>query len=131
RQLSLAPGRFLRFAAIDWSGAIGDRLAGIGVAEVAADGPPALRATPGRWSRRAVAEWLENEAAADAPLLVGIDASLALPFADAGAYFPGWTESSPDAAALWSLIDHLNRDDPTLGAARSLAEPNIAKHFRQ
>jgi len=90
-----------------------------------------LRGTPGRWSRRAVAEWLKEEAAAEAPLLIGIDASLALPFADAGAYFPGWDRSPTDAAALWQMIAAMNRDDPTLGATAMLADPAIAGHFRQ
>jgi hypothetical protein len=90
-----------------------------------------LRDAPGRWSRPAVAAWLEAEAAADAPLLVGIDASLALPFADAGAYFPGWGRSPADAAALWRLVDEMNRGDRTLGAAAVLAEPAVAAHFRQ
>ena len=78
-----------------------------------------------------MAEWLEAEAKAGAPLLVGIDASLALPFADADAYFPGWDRSPADAAALWRLIDEMNRDDPTLGAAAMLADPAVAAHFRQ
>jgi hypothetical protein len=90
-----------------------------------------LRGEPGRWSRRAIAEWLEAEAGANAPLLVGIDASLALPFADAGAYFPGWTQSPADAAMLWRMIDDMNREDHTLGAAAMLAEPAVAAHFRQ
>jgi hypothetical protein len=90
-----------------------------------------LRGVPGRWSRRAVAEWLEAEAAAGARLLVGIDASLALPFADAGAYFPGWKQSPADAAALWRMVEHLNRDDPTLGTAAMLADRAVAAHFRQ
>jgi hypothetical protein len=90
-----------------------------------------LRGEPGRWSRRAIAEWLEAEAGANAPLLIGIDASLALPFADAGAYFPGWDRSPVDAAALWHLVEALNRDDPTLCASAMLAEPIIAAHFRQ
>jgi hypothetical protein len=129
--LTVSPGRFLRFAAIDWSGAIGDRLPGIAVAEIGMEGSPALRGAPGRWSRRAVAEWLEAEAEAEAPLLVGIDASLALPFADAGAYFPGWDRSPADAAALWRLVERMNRSDQTLGAAAMLAEPAVAAHFRQ
>jgi hypothetical protein len=131
RALSVASERFTRFAAIDWSGALGERLAGIAVAEIGTEGRPFLRGTPGRWSRRAVAEWLEQEADAEAPLLVGIDASLALPFADAGAYFPGWDQSPADAAALWRMIDDMNRDDATLGAAAMLADPAIAGHFRQ
>jgi hypothetical protein len=63
--------------------------------------------------------------------LVGIDASLALPFADAGTYFPGWDGSPADAAGLWRLVDDANRSDPTLGAAAFLALPHIATHFRQ
>jgi hypothetical protein len=101
------------------------------VAEIAGDGPPRLRGEPGRWSRRAIAEWLEAEADAAAPLLIGIDASLALPFADAGAYFPGWTQSPADAATLWRMVDDMNCDDRTLGAAKMLADPAVAAHFRQ
>ncbi len=90
-----------------------------------------MRGAPGSWSRRAVAEWLEAEAKAGAPLLVGIDGSLALPFADTGAYFPGWDRSPAGAAALWRMVDEMNRDDPTLGGGAVLAEPAIAAHFRQ
>jgi hypothetical protein len=90
-----------------------------------------LRGEPGRWSRRAIAEWLAAEAGAGAALLVGIDASLALPFADAGAYFPGWAQSPADATALWQMVEEMNRDDPTLGAATMLSDPAVASHFRQ
>jgi hypothetical protein len=77
-----------------------------------------------------VAEWLEREAAQDAPLLIGIDASLALPYADRGAFFPGWTASPEDAPGLWHLLDRLGASDATLGAAGALAEPEVARHFR-
>ncbi len=101
------------------------------MAEIGTAGPPALRGAPGRWSRRAIAEWLEAEAGAGAALLIGIDASLALPFVDAGAYFPGWAQSPTDVAALWRMVEDMNRDDPTLGGVAMLSEPAIASHFRQ
>lgn len=109
--------RFTRFACIDWSGARTERVKGIAVAqcEVGSAPPVLLRPPDGRhWSREAILAWLTDRASAD--LLIGIDASTALPFADAGAYFPGAEDSPSDARALWRQIDGICEADPHLAA---------------
>jgi hypothetical protein len=108
--------RFSRFACIDWSGARTERLKGIAVAECeAGSGTPRLiRPADGHWSRADILAWLIERA--DDDLLIGVDFSTALPFADAGAYFPGAPDSPADARALWRQIDESCRDDPHLGA---------------
>src|SRR5690349_1466353 len=75
--------RFEHFAAIDWSGAAGERQAGIAVALCdAAGGAPRLARPGHRWSRQEVLDWLLE--AMPAETLVGLDLGIALPFADCG-----------------------------------------------
>ena len=64
-------GRFRHFAAIDWSGAAGERHRGIAVA-ICAEGAaaPRLVRTGHRWSRTEVLEWLREEVPTDT--LVGL-----------------------------------------------------------
>ena len=91
-------GRFRHFAAIDWSGAAGERHKGIAVAICSAEGGAPALARPGhRWSRQDVLDWLLREM--PAATLVGLDLGISLPFADCGAFFPGWAASPPDARA--------------------------------
>ncbi len=87
--------------------------------------PPPARA----WSRTAIFDWLLDQR--NTGLLVGLDLSPAFPFVDAGAYFPGWTDSPADARALWAMVDRLAVDDVDLGATGVLAEPHLRRHFRQ
>lgn len=124
------PHRFKHFAAIDWSGAAGERHTGIAVALCAAgDGAPRIVRPGHRWSRAEVADWLLGKLPPDT--LVGIDISGSLAFADCGAYFPGWPDSPPDARSLWALIDTMCAGDPHLGAASFVDDPEIARHFRR
>src|SRR6478672_10913742 len=83
------------YAAIDWSGAAGERHRGIAIALCGTDGPPVLVRPGHRWSRAEVLAWLTGEMPDDT--LVGLDLSGSMPFADAGAYFPDWDESPADA----------------------------------
>ena len=92
------------------------------------DGPPRL--DPRRWSREAVLQWLVATAYAQEPVLVGLDLSPGFPFVDAGAYFPGWSGSPPDAKALWRLVDERSAATPHLGVAGLLADPVVAGYFR-
>jgi hypothetical protein len=56
------PPRFTHFAAIDWSGAAGERHSGIAVAIMALDDPAPQLVRPGHaWSRGEVLEWLVHE----------------------------------------------------------------------
>ncbi|EQB33113.1 hypothetical protein [Sphingobium ummariense] len=120
--------RFVRFAAIDWSGAKGARHKGIAVALCTeGDAVPRLIANPagGFWSREAVADWLVAEAA-KAPTLFGFDFSFAPPFVARGAYLPGDAvpETGPD---FWAYVDSICTD-VDLGAA-SLLESTHRRHF--
>lgn len=122
--------RFTHFLAVDWSGARGARQKGIALALArAAGGPPALLPPPDPrgWARGEVLALL---AGLDAPTLVGLDLGISLPFADAGAFFPGWDASPPDARALWALIDRLCEGDPHLEAGGLLAHPEGSRYFR-
>ena len=124
------PGRFGQFAAIDWSGAVGERQAGIAVAlcRAGSDAPDLVR-TGHRWSRQEVLDWLLD----DMPdgTLVGLDLGASLPFADAGAFFPGWADSPADAPALWALVDRLAKDDPHLSVSSVVDHAELSRYFRR
>ncbi len=126
----MRPDRFRHFAAIDWSGAAGERHAGIAVAICEAGDPAPRIVRPGyRWSRNEVAEWIEHRMPGDT--LVGLDISGSLAFADAGAFFPGWPDSPADARSLWAMVERLSADDPHLGAGSFVDHPEIARHYRR
>lgn len=118
--------RFLRFAAIDWSGAKGKRHKGIAVALCeAGSAAPRLIERDKPWSRTEVLEWL-LASAREAPTLYGFDFSYAPPIIERGAYFPG--DAVPeDAKSFWAYVDRLC-DDEDLGAA-SLLERHHRRHF--
>lgn len=126
----MTPGRFRHFAAIDWSGAVGERQPGIAVA-LCSDGAqaPALLRSDQRWSRAEVLAWLLDDLPAGT--LVGFDMGISLAFADAGAFFPGWADSPPDARALWALIDRLSGDDQHLAASSFVDHPAASRYFRR
>ncbi len=122
--------RFAQFLAVDWSGAKGARQKGIALALARAEGgAPVLLAPPDPrgWAR---AEVLALLAGLELPTLVGLDLGISLPFHDAGAFFPGWDASPPDARALWALVDGLCAGDPNLEAGGFLAHREAACYFR-
>lgn len=126
----IEPGRFRHFAAIDWSGAAGERHRGIAVALCGpGEAAPALVRPGHRWSRPEVLDWLLH----DLPerTIVGFDMGISLAHADVGAFFPGWTESPDSACELWALIDRICVDDPHLGASSFVDHPEAARHFRR
>ncbi len=121
--------RFAHFLAIDWSGAKGGPQKGIALAIAdARGGPPRLIAQDHPWSREGVLAFLREDLPRDT--LVGMDLGTSLPFADCGAFFPGWEGSPPDAKSLWALIDRLCVDDPHLEAGGALRHPEVARYFR-
>lgn len=123
-----------RFACLDWSGAATPPLKGIAIAICdTGDTAPLLEAPPaGRyWSRGAVLDWLKMRAEAQDDMLIGIDLSPSLPFVDAGAFFPGWSHSPPDAKSLWAMIDATCEDDADLGAAAFIAEDKAGAWFHR
>ncbi|WP_375289413.1 hypothetical protein [Qipengyuania sp.] len=120
-------GRFTHFVAIDWSGAKGPRQKGIALAIAdAVGGPPVL--VRHDWSREAIQAVLRDELPPDT--LVGLDLGIALPFADCGAYFPGWDKSPEDARGLWALIDRVASAEANLGANSFVAHPSARPFFR-
>lgn len=122
--------RFRHFAAVDWSGAAGERHAGIAVAICGEGGDAPVLVRPGhRWSRAEVLAWLLEDMPGDT--LAGFDLSLSLAFADRGAFFPGWHASPPDARSLWALVEELSADDPHLAVSSFVDHPEIARHFRR
>ncbi|WP_423140701.1 hypothetical protein ACOYW6_07455 [Parablastomonas sp. CN1-191] len=122
--------RFAHFAAIDWSGAVGERHRGIAVAICGTGTAAPLIVRPGhRWSRGEVLDWLVNDLPADT--LVGLDLGASLAFADAGAFFPGWNESPRDARALWALVERTCASDPHLAATSLVDHPEAARHYRR
>ena len=121
--------RFHHFAAIDWSGAVGERLPGIAVALCGEAGAPAL-VRPGHvWSRAEVLDWLLRDLPPDT--LVGLDLGLSLPFADCRAFLPGWQASPADARGLWALVEQVCAADPHLGVASFIDHPAASRHFRR
>jgi hypothetical protein len=122
--------RFQHFVAIDWSGAAGERQAGIAVGLCDASGAAPQLVRPGhRWSRGEVLDWLLGDLPPDT--LVGLDLGTSLPFEDRGAFFPGWSESPPDAKTLWVLVDAICADDPHFGASSFVDHADAAPHFRR
>ncbi|MDY6947218.1 MAG: hypothetical protein SXG53_15995 [Pseudomonadota bacterium] len=125
---------FAHFAAIDWSGAAGERHHGIAVA-LCSRGEEAPRlvlpAKHGerKWSRSEVLEWLLS----DLPdgTLVGLDLGISLPFADLGAFFPGWHDSPSGARALWALVDAVCEDDNHLAATSFVDHEELSRFFRR
>ncbi|MEO6389026.1 MAG: hypothetical protein ABIT16_03760 [Croceibacterium sp.] len=122
--------RFAQFAAIDWSGAKGERHRGIALA-ICHGGPdaPTLVRPGHRWSRGEVLHWLLDEMPPGT--LVGLDLGISLPFADSGAFFPGWSASPPDAKALWALVDHYSAADPHFAATAFVDHAAVSKFFRR
>lgn len=122
--------RFRHFAAIDWSGAVGERHRGLVVGICEAGGGPPRIARPGHvWSRPEIHHWLVEEMPPDT--LVGLDLGLSLPFMDCGAFFPGWDESPPDAPGLWRLVDAICASDPHLSVGSFVDHPVASRYFRR
>jgi len=126
----MKPDRFKHFAAIDWSGAAGERHHGIALAICAGgDAAPELVRLGHRWSRGEVLDWLERDLPGDT--LVGFDMSFSFAHADHGAYFPGWAQSPSTARDLWALVDAVSAKEPHHGATKFADHPEIAPHFRR
>lgn len=122
--------RFHHFAGIDWSGAAGERHQGIAVALCTGNSAAPQLVRPGhRWSRPEVLHWLVHDLPPDT--LVGMDLGQSLPFADCGAFFPGWPDSPADARTLWALVDHICQDEPHLAVSSFVDHPDAALHFRR
>ncbi|HKT85223.1 MAG TPA: hypothetical protein VJQ77_03945 [Novosphingobium sp.] len=118
--------------AVDWSGAVGARQKGIAIALCGLDGaaPRVLRPDGhALWSREDVLDLIVSALPEDT--LVGLDLGISLPFADAGAFFPGWNESPGDARSLWAMIEAICADDPNLEAGGFVDHPVVSTYFRR
>lgn len=128
----MTPGRFRHFMAIDWSGALGERQKGIAVAlcDNGSEPPRLLRPLHhALWSREGVLELLRHGLPDDT--VVGLDLGISLPFADAGAFFPGWSESPGNARALWALIEAVCSNDAHLSTTSFVDHPEVSPYFRR
>lgn len=126
----MSPSRFGHFIAIDWSGAAGERHKGIALAMATRGNTAPHIIRPGhRWSRSEVLDYLREDLPDDA--LVGMDLGISLPFADCGAFFPGWPDSPVSARALWTLIDGICADEPHLGVSPLVDHDDLAVYFRR
>lgn len=126
----MKPDRFRHFIAVDWSGAAGERHKGIALALCRSDGgPPELLEREKPWSREEVLAFLLDELPPDA--LVGFDLGMSLPFADAGAFFPGWPDSPTTARDLWAHVDDVCRSDPHLAAKSFIDHSELNRYFRR
>ena len=63
--------------------------------------------------------------------LVGLDLGISLPFADRGAFFPGWSESPLDARGLWALVERTCASDLDLAASSFVDHPEACRYFRR
>ena len=123
---------FTDFIAIDWSGQAVERPKGLAVARCSLGSAAPTLVQPERgWSRQGILDWLLELAATKTRALIGLDLSASFPFADRGAFFPGWDQSPRDAKSLWALADRLSADDPHLGASSFVAHRDARRHFRQ
>lgn len=103
---------FDRFVAIDWTGARGARHRAIAVAVAdAGTDAPRLLTHDRAWSRGEVFALIAGFATRGERVLIGIDASFGLPFADAGSFFPG-DPSPPTARGLWAEVAAVAATDP-------------------
>lgn len=125
----IAPTRFTRFVAIDWSGAVGPRQPGIALAECATGTSAPVLLRPGHiWSRAEVLAWMLDQ---QGDVLIGLDLGPSLPFVDRDAFFPEWTDSPGNARSLWALVEHICAADPHLAASSFVDHPDAARHFRR
>jgi len=121
---------FAHFLAIDWSGAAGERHRGIALGMCSlAGGAPEIVSRDRPWSRPEVLGYLLEEIPQDT--LIGLDLGISLPFADAGAFFPGWSESPEDAPSLWAFVDALCEGDPHLSSMSFVDHAVASRYFRR
>ncbi len=123
---------FSSFACIDWSGQNIARPKGLALAIASGAAAPKLIKPQGHkyWSREDLRDWMLEQAMHNCDILIGLDLSFALPFADKGAYFPQWNASPSDPKSLWASVDTICADDPYLSASSMLNHSEASRHFR-
>lgn len=119
---------FSHYLAIDWSGAQGSHHKSIVMAVAdASGGPPVLVKRSSGWSRQELLEVLRDELPRES--FVGVDLGISLPFADCGAFFPGYGPSPKDAESLWAMVDQVCSADEHLSAASFVTHPKLSEYF--
>lgn len=115
------------YIAIDWSGADG-RYAGISVARCAPGraAPRLVAPEAARWSRTAVAAWLDAELQSGRRLLIGFDFAFGMPFEPGLGYLAGAAPHATEAFDLWDLIDAASGEAEDFGCAPMIADPRFA-----
>jgi hypothetical protein len=122
--------QFSHYAALDWSGARGERHRGIALAVASHDKAPRLIRPNHIWSRMEICDWLLRQAQQGSDMLIGFDFSSSFAFADHGAYFPTWSGSPAHITQLWDMVERFSHADPHLAAHGFLQHPEIHRHFR-
>lgn len=120
--------QFDGYIAIDWSGADG-HYSGISVARCApGTGAPRLVAasTAARWTRTAVAAWLEAELRSGRHQLIGFDFAFGLPFEPGMGYLAGAAAGATGMFALWDLIEQASGEAADFSCAHVLTHPHFA-----
>lgn len=126
----MAAPLFTHYAAVDWSGASGERHKGIAVAIIGATDPVPSLVRPGHiWSRIEVLDWLLHET--PPRTLIGFDLGQSLAHADRDAFFPGWADSPDTARDLWALVEAICVDEPHLGVSTFVDHPQASRYFRR
>ena len=122
---------FNEFAVFDWSGQNVARPKGIALARcIIGEAPKLHDPETGYWSRLDVFNWLMEAADQQSDMLIGFDLSMGFPYADTGAFFPGWQHSPPSAPDLWQLVDDICAEDAHLAASSFVAHPELSRYFR-
>ncbi len=123
---------FDAYIAIDWSGADG-RYAGISIARCApGQGAPRL-VTPeaARWTRTAVADWLDAQLRSGGRLLIGFDFAFGMPFEPGLGYLAGRAAAAAEIFALWDLIEAASGGAEDFGCAPVVADARFAPLYWQ
>ena len=120
---------FDEFVAIDWSGA-NNKYTGIAVATCrpGSDEPRLVEAESGRWTRLAIAAWLNESLHSRKRLLVGLDFAFGFPFEDGCGYFGG-TTNIDNIFALWAFIEDKSAADRDFGCSTFVSHPDRAHLF--
>ena len=121
--------QFERFVVIDWSGQNVARPRGLAVAIAERNGaaPRIIVPPERRWSRSDIVDWIRENAQSN--ILIGLDLSPGLPFADHGSFFPGWVNSPRDAKTLWHEVETHSQDSRHLSANGFLAHDEAKEFF--
>ena len=124
--------QFQHYACFDWSGQAVARPKGLALATIdaAPQARPVLLQPDRGWTRQTALDWLIAHADAGTDMLIGMDLSPAFPFVDAGGYFPGWSQSPPDARELWAMVDRLCEADDHLAVNGFVRHDEGKRYFR-